>query len=87
MSSTSMNTPALTWEEPPAGKQGRAPKMPAIVEQLKTRPGQWARIDISQSAAFRYSKRHPGIEVTARNIGKPNKAVYARYIGTGGTDA
>lgn len=87
MSNTSMNTPALTWEEPPAGKQGRPGKMRAIVEQLKTRPGQWARIEAKQRAAAAYARRHPEIEVTVRNYGKPNQAVYARYIGTESTDA
>ena len=87
MSNTSMNTPAVTWEEPTTARRGRKGVMPAIVEQLKSRPGQWARIEVKQAGAAQYAKRHPEIEVTSRNAGKPNKAVYARYIGTGGTDA
>ncbi|WP_288756284.1 MULTISPECIES: hypothetical protein [Micrococcales] len=72
----------VTWEEPPTTKGGGAFKMPAIAEQLKTRPGQWARIEAKQSAATNYAKRHPEIEITARNKGKTDEAVYARYIGT-----
>ena len=87
MSNTSMNTRAVTWEEPPASHRGRNGYMPAIVEQLKTRPGQWARIETSQPNAAQYAKRHPEIEVTARNVGKPSEAVYARYIGTESADA
>ena len=77
----------VTWEEPPTTKGGGAFKMPAIAEQLKTRPGQWARIDAKQRAAAGYAKRHPEIEVTVRNFGKPDEAVYARYIGTESNDA
>ena len=77
----------VTWEEPPTNKVRGGSKMPAIAEQLKTRPGQWARIDAKQRAAAGYAKRHPEIEVTVRNFGKPNEAVYARYIGTESNDA
>lgn len=82
-----MNTKTVTWEEPPAKKVRGGSKMPAIAEQLKTRPGQWARIDAKQRAAAGYAKRHPEIEVIARNIRKPDEAVYARYIGTESNDA
>ena len=77
-----MKTPTVTWEEPPASARGRIGIMPTIVEQLKTRPGQRARIEVKQSAATNYAKRHPEIEITARNKGKTDEAVYARYIGT-----
>lgn len=87
MSNTSMNTPAVTWEEPTTARRGRKGVMPAIVEQLKSRPGQWARIEVAQATASTYAMRHPEIEVTSRNKGKPNEAVYARYIGTEATDA
>lgn len=82
-----MNTNTVTWEEPPVTRRGRKGVMPAIVEQLKTRPGQWARIQVKQVTASQYAKRHPEIEVTSRNAGKPSRAVYARYIGTEATDA
>ena len=72
----------VTWEEPPANKGAGKNKMPAIVEQLKTRPGQWARIDVKQKTASQYAQKHPEIEATCRNYGKPSEAVYARYIGT-----
>lgn len=87
MNNTSMNTHAVTWEEPTAVRRGRKGVMPAIVEQLKSRPGQWARIEVAQATAAQYALRNPEVEVTSRNQGKPNEAVYARYIGTGGTDA
>lgn len=87
MSNTSMNTPAVTWEEPPVTRRGRKGVMPAIVEQLKSRPGQWARIEASQAGAAKYARRHPEIEVTSRNAGKPSRAVYARYIGAESADA
>ena len=82
-----MNTPIVTWEEPPADNRGRPSKLPAVAEQLKTRPGQWARIEVSYQTAASYAKRHPEVEVTTRNYRKPNEAVYARYIGTETTDA
>lgn len=71
----------VTWEEPPTSNRGRPSKMSAIVEQLKTRPGRWARIDVSPATAYNYSQGHPEIEITIRNRGKSNKAVYAIYIG------
>lgn len=82
-----MNTNTVTWEEPPAPRRRRKGVMPAIVEQLKSRPGQWARIEAKQANAAQYARRHPEIEVTSRNQGKPNQAIYARYIGTEATDA
>jgi|GEM_PF-5129197 len=77
----------ITWEEPPGDHRGRPTKMPVIVEQLKTRPGQWARTEVSYKTAAGYAKRHPEIEITSRNLGKPNEALYARYIGTESNDA
>lgn len=80
-----MSKQTVTWEEPPADP--RTIGMPAIVEQLKTRPGQWARIEAKPAAAWNYAKRHPEIEIASRSNGTPNKAVYARYIGTESNDA
>lgn len=79
-----MSEQTVTWEEPPVEPRGRKGGMRAAVEQLKTRPGQWARIEASPSAAWQYARNHPEIETTVRNQGKPDQAVYARYIGTEG---
>lgn len=47
-----------------------------VAEQLKTRPGRWARITVSQAAAFNYVKDHPEIEITTHNRSKSNEAIY-----------
>jgi hypothetical protein len=77
----------LTWQNPPARKKQTytsRPETQAIIDALKSRPGEWALIkkDVSVNTTTWWKKR-PGIEAKSSTMGKPQGKcdVYARYVG------
>jgi hypothetical protein len=77
----------IEFKNPPvseAKKRGAGADTLAVIEALKSRPGEWALIkqDVNVNACSWWKKRE-GIEAKASTIGKPkNKCdVYARWVG------
>jgi len=78
---------AIEFKNPPKGKttaRGVGPETQAIIDALRSRPGEWALIkqDVNPNITQSW-KRRPGIEAKSSTVGKPkNKCdVYARWIG------
>lgn len=81
---------AIKWEEPPMHNARRSSKWPAIFDELRTRPREWALVqeDTTPSTVGNikrgtYAGSNPG-EFEARSVsagdGKKSN-VYARYVG------
>ena len=77
----------IEFRNPPVGKttsRGIGSETQAIIDALRSRPGQWALIksDVNPNTTQWWKKR-PGIEAKSSTIGKPkNKCdVYARWVG------
>lgn len=82
----------IEWIDAPPRRERRSGRghVQAFVRELKARPGEWAIYPhpvkgASQSAASgNNNRRFPGTEWTSRNVGKPDFALYARWVGENG---
>lgn len=80
----------IVWEEPrPKTRGGRnslVERLQPALDQLRAKPGAWARIasyeskSAAGSAAKSMRKRTPGFEFEARN-GDGHSRLYARFVG------
>ena len=78
----------IRWEEPPTTRGGRNGKGESwrwnvVVDELTTRPGEWALVaeDIQFNTLARL--RQHGCETTARGVAKNGRVAkaYARFVG------
>jgi hypothetical protein len=86
--------PDIVWEDPPEGRgpETRLTKWAIIGAALRSRPGEWALVEVKPSAAIASSVARnirlglvrvgqPGeFDATSRNIDGEFR-VYARYVG------
>lgn len=74
----------LKWETPDVARgKGMRGRWPAIIEQLKERPGEWAVVDEDASPNITtFLKSRYGVEAVARGV-KNGRAerIYARWVG------
>lgn len=74
----------VTWEEPEDSVNDSL-FTKEVREQLKAKPGEWARIAVaSRSLRTRWRKQYPGFEFTSRTVEGETRsrgALYARWVG------
>lgn len=61
----------MIWEAPPANQgRGRNKVLAKFLEELKAKPGEWARYPSRMSYGWGYGVvgRNPGLECAARNL-------------------
>lgn len=82
----------LVWEDPPKSSASRKAvfkeQWDKILDQLETKPGEWARLEVFEKApraatvrnslVKRYSQNH---EFTVRKMQDGTFGLYGRYIG------
>ena len=82
---------SLVWEEPPASRGGRGVSayQKQIADELKARPGEWAKVATGKTndglaSAIRRSTgaafRDGLYEARSVKVGEKNFDVYARYV-------
>lgn len=52
----------------------------SFVDELRRRPGRWAKYKVTSSPAGNYRKLHPGTEWRAVTV-DGERALYARFVG------
>jgi hypothetical protein len=80
--------PKVKWMDPPESKSpGNHAVIRGLLDQLRTRPGQWALIreDVVQGSTGSYKQRYgsEGFEFTSRKTGPGKANLFGRYVGNG----
>jgi len=82
MSTTKQNAVTLSWGTPPPSKRGRRSKWLPILEQVKTKPNEWAKVgefSVSTAGALRKQYGALGFEFTSRGTSKGRADLWVRY--------
>ena len=78
-----MSAPIKWVDEIPDGAPGRTGWRPSVVEELKKRPGQWAKVETDVRTSLTGMWKRLGCEAVSRNSRKVGKAhmgdIYARW--------
>lgn len=85
-----MSAPLIVWGDPPPPQRARAGQWDPVIEQLKTRPGEWACVqrapEKSRANHFASSLRKAAIrggyplEVTQRKTAGGDHGLWARWV-------